>query len=98
MPVQTKEATTNWHLFYLRVPKEHRLWMIDALRAEGIAANVHYTPLHLNQYYKELAHNDLENSVVFFNSLVRIPLYPSLTDIEVEDIVNSVNKVFSAIL
>lgn len=97
MPVQTAQATTNWHLFYLRVPKEYRLWIIDALRAEGIAANVHYTPLHLNQYYRDLAHNDLENSVKFFHSLVRIPLYPSLNDNDVEDIVSGVKKVLSLV-
>lgn len=97
MPVQTANATTNWHLFYLRVPKEHRLWIIDALKAEGIAANVHYTPLHLNQYYRNLAHDDLENSVKFFHSLVRIPLYPSLTDGDVEDIVAGVKKVLDRI-
>jgi dTDP-4-amino-4,6-dideoxygalactose transaminase len=84
----------NWHLFYLLVEPEYRLWMIDALKAEGIGSNVHYNPLHMNNYYKDLGTGkDLSNSVKFYNSLVRIPIYPSLTDVETGLIVHAVKKV-----
>lgn len=98
LPVTTRDAETNWHLFYLLVPAEYRLWMIDALKAEGIASNVHYNPLHRNRYYETLGNDEeLMNSVLFYNSLVRIPIYPGLTDEETRDIVNAVKKIMTAI-
>ena len=98
LPSPTKESEPNWHLFYLLIPPEHRFWLIDALKAEGVAANVHYNPLHLNSYYKELSKGvNLDNSVKFYERLIRIPIYPDLTDEETKDIVTAVKKVLSAI-
>jgi perosamine synthetase len=94
LPGAEENKVGNWHLFYLLVKPENRLWMIDALKAEGIGSNVHYNPLHMNNYYKELGKGkDLSNSVKFYNSLVRIPIYPSLTDVETGLIVHAVKKV-----
>lgn len=93
----TPEAKTNWHLFGILVPIEDKYWIMDAIRAEGINVNVHYTPLHRNGYYRELA-TDLEmpGSMQFFGGLLRLPLYPSLTKLEQELVVKAVRKVFCA--
>lgn len=96
LPTPTKDCKPNWHLFYLLIPPEHRFWLIDALKAEGITSNVHYNPLHLNTYYSNTRKGDsLENSVKFYESLIRIPIYPDLTDDEVKDIVLAVKKVMA---
>jgi dTDP-4-amino-4,6-dideoxygalactose transaminase len=72
--------------------------MIEALKAEGIGSNVHYNPLHMNQYYKDLGQGkDLKNSEQFYHSLVRIPIYPSLTHTETEQIIRGVKKVLGVI-
>jgi len=85
----------NWHLFYMLVKPENRLWLIDALKAEGIGSNVHYNPLHMNKYYEHLGNGrDLKNSEKFYGMLVRIPIYPTLSDNETGFIVNAVKKVF----
>lgn len=85
----------NWHLFYMLVKPENRLWMIDALKAEGIGSNVHYNPLHMNKYYENLGNGrDLKNSEKFYSMLVRIPIYPTLSDNETGFIVKAVKKVF----
>jgi len=98
LPHPTKDCESNWHLFYLLVPAEHRLWFIDALKAEGIASNVHYNPLHINKYYKDLGNlNDLSNSVKFYDRLIRIPIYPDLTETELKDVVTAVKKIISVL-
>ena len=85
----------NWHLFYMLVKPENRLWLIDALKAEGIGSNVHYNPLHMNKYYEHLGKGrDLKNSEKFYGMLVRIPIYPTLSDNEAGLIVKAVKKVF----
>ncbi len=82
---------------YLLIPAEHRFWLIDALKAEGITSNVHYSPLHLSPYYQNPSRgHSLRDSIKFYESLIRIPIYPGLTDEEVEDIVGAIRKIMSA--
>ena len=94
----TKNSEHNWHLFGILVPPEEKYWIMDALRAEGIMANVHYTPLHRNKYYANLGKDqDFPGSMEFFNRLLRIPIYPSLESEETENIVKAVKKIFNII-
>lgn len=93
----TDGAKSNWHIFGILVPPEKKYWIMDALRAEGIMANVHYTPLHRNKYYSDLGSDvDFPNSMKFFNRLLRLPIYPSLTEDEKNKIVQAVIKIFSS--
>lgn len=94
LPKITEGAKTNWHLFYIRVPAEHKYWIMDALRAEGVYSNVHYTPLHRNKFYRHLGTDEqLPNSMKFFEGLLRLPIYPSLTEDEMAKVVEAVRKV-----
>lgn len=92
----TEGAETNWHIFGILVPAEDRIWIMDALRAEGIMANIHYSPLHRNRFYKDLAlDSEMSGSMEFFSRLLRLPLYSSLTDKEAGEVVAAVIKVFN---
>ena len=92
----TEGSDHNWHLFGILVPAEHRFWILDALRAEGVLANVHYTPLHRNRHYQELGTDeDFPGSMEFYNRLLRVPIYPTLDDKAVDLIITAVKKVFN---
>ena len=94
----TGSAATNWHLFGILVPPKHRYWIMDALRAEGVLANVHYTPLHRNKFYRGMATDEeMEGSMAFFRRLLRLPIYPSLTSLQRTRVVEAVKKVMSAL-
>jgi len=98
LPKITEGAKTNWHIFYILVPAEHKYWIMDALRAEGVYVNVHYTPLHRNKFYSHLGTDgELPNSMKFFGGLLRLPIYPSLTDKEANFVVAAVKKVMAAL-
>lgn len=98
LPKITKGAKTNWHIFYILVPAEHKYWIMDALRAEGVYANVHYTPLHRNKFYRHLGTDEeLPNSMKFFGGLLRLPIYPSLTEIEMENVVKAMRKIITTL-
>ena len=91
----TAGSETNWHLFGILVPPEEKYWIMDALRAEGIMSNVHYTPLHRNRYYNHLSDDSkMVGAMDFFGRLLRIPIYPSLSDQEMFYVVESVRKIF----
>jgi len=92
----TEGAQSNWHLFGILVSPEHKYWIMDALRAEGVFVNVHYTPLHRNRYYQGLATDEeMPGSMAFFGRLLRLPIYPSLALAECEKVVKAVKKVFN---
>jgi dTDP-4-amino-4,6-dideoxygalactose transaminase len=94
----TPGSQLNWHIFGILVPAEHKYWIMDAIRAEGIIANVHYTPLHKNKFYQGYATDEeMPGSMTFFGRLLRLPIYPSLTLQEREWVVASVKKVFGSI-
>lgn len=88
-------AEHNWHIFGVLVNPEDKYWIMDALRAEGIMCNVHYTPLHRNKFYRGLSSDEeMPGAVEFYNKLLRLPIYPSLTAKERKIIVDGVKKVF----
>jgi len=90
----TADSKTNWHIFGILVPPENRYWIMDAIRAEGVHVNVHYTPLHRNKFYQHLGTDvALPNSMKFFGGLLRLPIYPSLTDEEMTKVMEAVRKV-----
>ncbi len=92
----TEGAETNWHIFGILVPAEERIWIMDALRAEGIMANIHYSPLHRNRFYSNLAADgEMRGSMEFFSRLLRLPLFSALTDDEAGKVVAAVIKVFN---
>lgn len=94
----TPGSEPNWHIFGILVPPENKYWIMDAIRAEGVIANVHYTPLHKNKFYQGYATDDeMPGSMAFFGRLLRLPIYPSLTREERDWIIQAVKKVFAAI-
>lgn len=96
---EVKNIEGNWHLFNILVPKEDKTFVLEALDAEGIGVNIHYNPLHINSYYNricEFDQNKLSGSIDFFNRLVRIPIYPTLTDEQTDLVIRAVKKVFES--
>jgi len=91
--VQNKES--NWHLFWLRVKPSLRDFYLKALNAEGISANIHYIPLHLNPVYQNYGYDGgpFTNSKLIYDSLIRIPLYPGLNEKDLNDIIVAFDKI-----
>ena len=92
----THDSQTNWHIFGILVKPDEKYWIMDALRAEGIMANVHYTPLHRNKFYNDLATDDeMTGAIRFYDRLLRLPIYPSLTMQERIWVVDAMRKIFT---
>lgn len=101
LPKPTTNAVPNWHLFYLLIPPTLRFEFIKRVKDNGVMSNVHYSPLHLNKYYKEMhlgSDKDFPGTMAFYSSLVRIPLFSAITDTQVEKVVDATCKVLDEIL
>ncbi len=91
-----------WHLYPIRLNLEslsaRRGEIFRALRAENIGVNVHYIPVHRHPYYREhfpaasrqgscpIAENAYER-------LISLPMFHSMTDEDVADVIAGVRKV-----
>jgi UDP-4-amino-4,6-dideoxy-N-acetyl-beta-L-altrosamine transaminase len=79
-----------YHLYILLV--EDRLGLYNHLKANGIFAQIHYYPVHLMPYYKNLGwkENDLPFVETYYQKCISLPMYPTLTNEEQEYVINTV--------
>ncbi len=84
-------ATNNGHMFYLVCKSiEQRSALIEHLKREGVLAVFHYISLHSSPYYKDKHDGrELQNSDLFTNRLVRLPLFYEL---DVESVIKIILK------
>jgi len=93
------ESDTTRHLYILRLRLEKltcdRRQFFDALYAENTCPQVHYLPVYWHSYYEKLGYPKglCPNAERFYESSMSIPLYYSLTDEEVRDVIRAVEKV-----
>lgn len=78
------------HLFVIEV--ENRKELYDQLRENGIYAQIHYIPLHTLPYYKEIGYQEAElsNAEKYYEGCISLPMYPTLTDEEVDFVIDKV--------
>ena len=98
-PLQVPEGVDHaYHLYVVRVdsPTIDRNLFLRALRAEGIGANVHYWPVHLHPFYQKRNKTGPGQCPVAEAAaccIVSLPIFPRMTDRDVDDVITAVNKV-----
>ena len=80
-----------WHIFVLRVA--NRDAFREYLSRVDIGTQIHYRPLHLQPTLKKVPRQEsLAVSETAWNNMVTIPLYPTMTDEQVEYVINKVDE------
>lgn len=95
LPVIPAGIVSNHHIFHLLLPDEAaRNRALVFFRARGIGTTFHYLPLHLSPVGRALGHAEGEYPVTEAVSarLIRLPIYPSLTDDEQEYVIAMVKE------
>jgi len=99
-PVRRSDTEHAWHLYVIQPNLDHlqitRNQFIDALREEGIGTSVHFIPLHLHPYYRDnfgYQPSDFPNASSAFERIVSLPIYPKMTEADVESVIGAVRKV-----
>jgi dTDP-4-amino-4,6-dideoxygalactose transaminase len=89
----------SWHLFPIRIlptARGTRDDLIAALTAAGIGASVHYRPLHQMTYWRNrypCGPDDFPIADRYFAGAVTLPLFPGMTDKQVDRVVDVVRQV-----
>jgi Predicted pyridoxal phosphate-dependent enzyme apparently involved in regulation of cell wall biogenesis len=81
------------HLYVIRVSaKIHRL-LFEILRREGIGVNLHYMPVHLQPYYRNLGFSEdqFPEAESYAKEAISLPLFPDLSE-EAQDFVIEILK------
>ena len=86
--------TSSGHLYLTRIPGitvEQRNEIIQKMAARGIACNVHYKPLPMHTAYKKLGFKleDYPNAYAQFANEITLPLHTSLTDEQVQYVIDN---------
>ena len=71
--------------------------LMNKLRKNGIVTQVHYIPIPLHPYYKELGYDveNLPNTMNFYFQILSIPIYPKLSFIKQFNVYRTLNKLLA---
>ena len=99
-PHKTEDSVSSGHLYLLRIDGidlDKRNDIITKMGERGVSTNVHYKPLPLLTAYKNLGFDikDYPNAYNLFENEISLPLYSTLTDEEVDYIIESLLDVIS---
>jgi perosamine synthetase len=103
-PLPVRAGVTHaYHLYVVRLDEEHapctRAELFAGLRAAGIGVNVHYIPVHLHPFYRERFQTQSGQCPVAeaaYERILSLPIFPAMTDQQVDDVVHAVREVMSA--
>lgn len=97
LPVIPKDCVHNAHMFYIKTGDlEERQALIQALREQGILAVFHYIPLHSSPAGRKFGrfHGEDRYTTRESERLLRLPMYYSLTEENVNDVVSVIEDFY----
>lgn len=89
-------SETSWYLYPIKLNLEslriNRDRFINELKIKSVSASVHFIPLYRLTYYKNLGYNkdDFPNSEWIFERSFSLPIYPGMTDLEIDYVIENV--------
>jgi len=92
------EDLSAWHLFIIHLKLDQleltRLEIYNSLREKGIGVNVHYIPVHLQPFYRNLGfkRGDYPNSESYYDGALTIPMYTKLKKKDIEFVIQALQE------
>lgn len=101
-PAEVGDKKTSYHIYALRIKdfsEEQRDAMIEEIAKKDVAVNVHFIPMPMLSFFKQLGYN-IEDYQVAYNNYkheISLPIYPQLTKEEVDYVVESVIEAYDKV-
>jgi dTDP-4-amino-4,6-dideoxygalactose transaminase len=99
LPWQHPEAYSAFHLYVIRlnlneIRLSHRA-VFEALRGAGIGVNLHYIPVYLQQYYRDLGFTAgyCPQAEHYYREAISIPMYQGLKHEDQEYVIETIRQV-----
>jgi len=98
--VQSENAAhISWHLYTVQIDFKalglSRSEAMQRLREQGVGSQVLYIPVHLQPYYRNqfgYGVGKCPNAETYYEQTLSLPLFPKMTDGDVDTVIRSVNK------
>lgn len=93
LPQIKKVNTSSWHLYVVRInfseTKKTYKFIFEFMRKKGVFVNLHYMPVHLHPYYKNMGFvkNSFPQSEKYSTEALTLPLHTKLKISEIKKIV-----------
>ncbi|MBK1637352.1 hypothetical protein CKO19_16745 [Rhodovulum adriaticum] len=100
-PYQAGYSDSGWHIYIIKLNLDKlnvsRKEVFEALQKENIGVNVHYLPVYLHPYYKELGYEKGLCPIAedLYERIITLPIHQSMTKEDAEDVISAVNKVIA---
>jgi perosamine synthetase len=99
LPPRSEDRIHSWHLFYIRLNLQklsiNRSEFIEKLKERGVMTSVHWMPLHLHPYYKEVyghKEEDFEVASKVYLQLISLPIFPDMREEESDYVIENVKR------
>jgi UDP-4-amino-4,6-dideoxy-N-acetyl-beta-L-altrosamine transaminase len=97
LPPREKKVLSSYHLYVIKLKNNCKFLhenLFNYLRKKKINVNLHYIPVHLQPYYKNLGFKkgDFKNAEKHSDRAISIPIFPNLDKKKVLKISNLINK------
>jgi perosamine synthetase len=99
IPFEESYSKSGWHIYIVKIVPDlltvNRKVIFEALLAENIIINVHYLPVYLHPYYKDLGYQKglCPESEALYDNMFTLPIFPAMTNNDIIDVVNALKKV-----
>jgi dTDP-4-amino-4,6-dideoxygalactose transaminase len=100
LPVARSEVRHVWHLYVIRLRLDRlridRAEFIEELARRGVGASVHFIPIHYHPYYRDgfgFRPGDFPVAEDAYARLVSLPLYPTMTEGDVDRVAEAVREI-----
>ncbi len=99
LPQEDENVFHARHLYPVQLQsnklKIDRAKFIEAMQAEGIQTSVHFIPMHIQPFYKQLGykHGMFPITENIYKNLVSLPLYTDMSNDDVNDVIIAANKI-----
>lgn len=97
-PVVRDDVDPMFHLYAVEIDDEFgcsRKEFVNAMHAENIYVQVHYVPLHYHPYFREehgYERGEFPDAEAVYERIVSLPLFPSMDDSDVDDVIAAVKR------
>lgn len=93
------ESDTCRHLYIIRLDLDKlactRREFYDAMSAENVQCQIHYVPVYWFPFYRHMGYEKgiCTNAEKIYKGILSIPLYPMLTDSDIDDVICAIKKI-----
>jgi len=95
LPWQNPDSYSSMHLYVIRLKlgkiNKSQLQIFNRMRELGIGVQLHYIPVHIHPFYRNLgfSEGDFPVAEAYYKDAISLPMYATLTEVEQDSVVNA---------